>query len=166
VKVAVDERTGQSGAPPRQPTVRVLTQSTVGELVLLWHRTVRCATGQVMFTVRCASDSALWLCAHCSSVTRFCSRPLERVVVAPVAHRTVRWIISKGVCRNPRVAGLSCTVLAHRTCPVAHRTVRCAVPQHTLVSFSPLYLIPNLNVYWFCVEPFCTCRTCILEQTS
>jgi hypothetical protein len=32
---------------------------------------------------------------------------------------------------------------------VAHQTVRCAVPQHTLVSFSPLYLIPNLNIYWF-----------------
>jgi hypothetical protein len=35
--------TGQSGAPPDSP-VR--------------HRTVRCATGQVLFIVRCASDSA------------------------------------------------------------------------------------------------------------
>jgi hypothetical protein len=47
-----------SGAPPCHPTVRVLTQSTIGELVLLSHRTVRCATGQVLFTVRCASNSA------------------------------------------------------------------------------------------------------------
>jgi hypothetical protein len=39
-----------SGAPPRQPTVRVLEQSTIGGFVLLRHRTVRCHTGQVLFT--------------------------------------------------------------------------------------------------------------------
>jgi hypothetical protein len=61
---AVDGRTGQSGAPPdtvpcatghcpvrqpRHPTVRVLTQSTVGALV-------SGGTRQALFTVRCASD--------------------------------------------------------------------------------------------------------------
>jgi hypothetical protein len=33
--------------------------------------------------------------------------------------------------------------------PSAPDTVRCAVPQHTLASFAPLDLIPNLNIYWF-----------------
>jgi hypothetical protein len=51
-----------SGVPPRQPTVRVRSRSTVGGFVLMWHRTVRCRTGQVLFTVRCASDTALRLC--------------------------------------------------------------------------------------------------------
>jgi hypothetical protein len=41
---------------PRHPTVRIQEQSTVGVVAFLWHRTVRCYTGQVLFTVRCASD--------------------------------------------------------------------------------------------------------------
>jgi hypothetical protein len=112
-----------------------------------------CSTGQVMFTIRCASDFCSDFCralfAYCSVVRV----PLQSTVAldshcsagAPdssVAHRTVRWIIAEGTWRNPRVAGLSCMVLAHRT-------VRCAVPQSTLVSFAPLYLIPNLSIYWF-----------------
>jgi hypothetical protein len=32
----------------------------------MWHRTVRCRTGQELFTVRCASDYAL-SATHCSS---------------------------------------------------------------------------------------------------
>jgi hypothetical protein len=142
-----------SGVPPRHPTVRVLEQLTIGGFVLMRHQTVRCHTGQVLFTVWCASDfcSDFWraLFAYCSVVRV----PLQSTIAldshcsagapdSPVARRTVRWIIAEGAWRNPRVAGLSCTVLAHRT-------VRCAVPQHTLVSFAPLYLIPNLNIYWF-----------------
>jgi hypothetical protein len=34
-----------SGVPPRQPTVRVQSWSTVGGFVLLRHRTVWCHTG-------------------------------------------------------------------------------------------------------------------------
>jgi hypothetical protein len=30
------------------------------------HRTVRCHTGQVMFTVRCVSDAYSDFCVHCS----------------------------------------------------------------------------------------------------
>jgi hypothetical protein len=84
------------GAPPRHPTVRVPTQSTIGELVLLWHRTVRCATGHVLFTVRCVSDSlALTLRAL------FIWHPLLRLTVgasgrcfagtpdSPATHQTV-----------------------------------------------------------------------------
>jgi hypothetical protein len=81
----VDGRTGQygappdrhcrlSGAPPCHPTVRVQEQSTVDVVVFLWHRAVRCHTGQVLFTVRCVSDSALTLprtVLHCSAVSAF-----------------------------------------------------------------------------------------------
>jgi hypothetical protein len=96
-KAAGDGRTRQSSAPPdrscslsgvlpHHPTVRVREQSTVGAVVFMWHRTVQCHTGQVMFTVRCAYDStaltlrALFLCqrllqstvvrvSHCSAGT-------------------------------------------------------------------------------------------------
>jgi hypothetical protein len=49
---APDRHCRLSGAPPRHPTVRVLEQLTVGTIVFLWHRTVRCHTGHVLFTVR------------------------------------------------------------------------------------------------------------------
>jgi hypothetical protein len=84
-----------SGAPPRHPIVRVLEHLTVGGFVLMRHRTVRCATRQILFTVRCASDTAaltlraLFFTIHASG--RRCSRPLRWIVVAPLVHRTVRW---------------------------------------------------------------------------
>jgi hypothetical protein len=50
---------------PDSPVCRHITQllgsgarSTVEGFVLMRHRTVQCHTGQVLFTVRCASDSA------------------------------------------------------------------------------------------------------------
>jgi hypothetical protein len=132
-----------SGAPPRHPTVRVLTQSTVGELVLLWHRTVRCATGQVLFTIRCASDSA----ALTLRALFICHRLLQLIVGAsgrcfvgtpdsPVNYSGAQlsfpesgWFI---------FVRTWCT--GH--CPLAHWIVRCASPQHTQVSFAPLELGP------------------------
>jgi hypothetical protein len=72
---AVDGRTGQSGAPPdrscllsgalpHHPTVRVRSEIDRWSFVSLRHHTVRCHTGQVLFTVRCAFGSAaLTLCA-------------------------------------------------------------------------------------------------------
>jgi hypothetical protein len=35
-----------------------------------------------------------------------------------------------------------------------------------LVSFAPLFLNPFFNLSLVCVEPLCSCRTYILEQTS
>jgi hypothetical protein len=67
-------------------------RSNVGGFVLTRHRTVRCHTRQVLFTVRCASDfAALTRRAHCSTVSVFCSGPLRELAIAPLAHRTVRW---------------------------------------------------------------------------
>jgi hypothetical protein len=69
---AVDGCTGQSGAPPdtvrcatghspvrqpRHPIIRVLTQSIVGALT-------SGGTGQVLFTVRCASGGCSDFCAR------------------------------------------------------------------------------------------------------
>ena len=62
-QAAVDGRTGQSGAP--LDSVRCASHVTqpLGfdrwSFVFLWHQTVRCRTGQVLCTVRCASGSAL-----------------------------------------------------------------------------------------------------------
>jgi hypothetical protein len=42
-----DRHCSLSGAPPRHPTVRVQSRSTVGGFVLLWHRTVWCPDSPV-----------------------------------------------------------------------------------------------------------------------
>jgi hypothetical protein len=92
---------------------------------------------------------------------------------SPVAHRTVQRIIAERAGENPRVAssllygpGAPNIVRWHtRHCLVAHQTVRCARPGHTRF-LAPLYLNPIFNILSVCVEPLCTCRLYILEQTS
>jgi hypothetical protein len=117
-----------SGAPPRHPTVRVRSWSTVGGFVLMWHRIVRCRTGLVLFTVRCTSDSA----APCSS---------RQVLLQSTVARSIRCsadtpdspVIFSGVRLLKPESGLLDSVRSWCTghCPVAHRTVRCARPEHT-----------------------------------
>jgi hypothetical protein len=67
----VRHRTGTVHCSVRCHVTQLLgsgARSTVGGFVLLRHRTIRCHTGQVLFTVQCASDSvaltlrALFLC--------------------------------------------------------------------------------------------------------
>jgi hypothetical protein len=73
---------------PRHPTVRVLAVSTVGALS-------SCGTGQVLFTIRCASDGCSDFCANCPHTIALCRCPLQSTValgaVAPLVHWTVRW---------------------------------------------------------------------------
>jgi hypothetical protein len=127
----------------------------------MWHRTVQCHIGQVMFTVWCASDFYSNFChalfAYCSivRVSLQSTIALDSRCSAGVPDSPVNY--SRGRLEKPESGWFElygpgtpdtvrwCTV----HCPVAHRTVRCAVPQHTLVSFVPLYLIPNLSIYWF-----------------
>jgi hypothetical protein len=145
-----DGRTGQSGAPPRHPTVRVRSWSTVGGFVLIWHRTVRCRTGQTLFPVRCSSDSA----AHCylrqvllqSTIARS-SRCSAGTPDSPVAHRTFRWFLAECAWRNPKVKS------SELYGPGAPDTVRCARPGHPSISFAPFFLNPNLVFLLVCVEP-------------
>jgi hypothetical protein len=86
-----------------------------------------CCTGQSSAT----SDSLVLsdFCAltsdiHCSSRQ---SRPLAQRVIAPLVHRTVRWIIAERALEFLRVAGSSAVW------PGAPDTVRCAIFQHTQV---------------------------------
>jgi hypothetical protein len=59
---------------PRHPTVRVRAVSTVGDLS-------SSGTGQVLFTVQCASGGCSDFCANCPRTVAFagvrCSRPLR-----------------------------------------------------------------------------------------
>ena len=106
VETVVAWRTGQSGAPP--DTVRCAGHVTrpLGfdrwSFCLLGHRTVRCCTGQSLYTVRCA----FWRCsdssAHCSALNAFCRQSLARSSRcsagspdSPVYTRHVQWIIAE-----------------------------------------------------------------------
>jgi hypothetical protein len=99
-----------SGAPPRHPTVRVREQLTVGAIVFLWHRTIRCYTGHCLSGA--PLTSVLTSGAHCSRTVHALESTVGRgsrcsagAPDSPVAHRTVWWIIAKCACWNPRVAG-------------------------------------------------------------
>jgi hypothetical protein len=79
---------------PRHPTVRVLTVSTVGAFVFMWHR-----IGTVHYLVRllAAAMTLRELSAHYSTFAGVrCSRPLcwsrcpAGAPDSPMAHRTVR----------------------------------------------------------------------------
>jgi hypothetical protein len=97
-----------------------------------------CGTGQVMFTVRCTSDSAaltlhaLFLCQRLlqSTVTRV-NRCSAGTPDSPVNYSGVRLVKPESGWFNP--VRTWCT--GH--CLVAHRTVRCARPLHTWFLFAP-----------------------------
>jgi hypothetical protein len=137
-----------SGAPPRHPTVRVRSRSTIEALS-------SCGTGQVLFTVRCASDSA----AHCS---------LRRVLLQSTVAQSSR--CSAGTPDSPVIfsevrllkpeSGLLDFVRSWCTGQSG------APDQGTLRSFAPLLLNPNLDLLLVCVELLCTCGIYNLEQTS
>jgi hypothetical protein len=89
---------GASDSPVRHHVTQPLgsgAQSTVGGFVLLRHGTVRCHTGQILFTIRCASDSA--------ALTLRALFPCQRLLQSTVA----------GVSRCP--AGTPDSLVAHRT---------------------------------------------------
>jgi hypothetical protein len=54
----------------------------------MWHRTVRCATGQSGASLTCCSDFCRVYCAALFTVrVDHCTQ----IVVAPLVHQTVRW---------------------------------------------------------------------------
>jgi hypothetical protein len=128
-------RTGLVHCPVRCHVTQPLgsrARSTVGGFVLLWHRTVRCHTGQVLFTVQCASDSAaltlrvLFLCQRLlqSTVARV-SRCFAGTPDSPVNYSGVRLLKLESSWFT--LVWAWCT--GH--CLVAHQTVRCARLEHT-----------------------------------
>jgi hypothetical protein len=141
---APDRHCRLSGAPSRHQTVRVWEQSTVGTVIFLWHRTVWFHTGHCPVCLwLCGSDSARTV----SSISGFCSRPLERVAVALLAHRTVRWIIVERDSVFSRVAGSSSYGHGAPDSPVRQSTA------HSILC-SSLFLSPTWIFYWFVFNLF------------
>jgi hypothetical protein len=121
------------------------------------HRTARCRTGQALFTVRCAfcrcSDSARTVCALFTFAGYRWSRPLRFLAVAPLAHRTVRWIIAERLSRNPNVKSLSRSPLVHRTLSGGTPNSSCIRPGLSSVSFATFFWTLTLIFLLVCVEP-------------
>jgi hypothetical protein len=117
-----------SGAPPRHLVVRPLSWSTVGGFVLMWHRTVRCHTGQSGAPLTAALTSVVVLFIRQSWPLRADSRCSAGAPDSPVNYSGAAWET-----RRWRVRADSPWCTGH--CPVAHRTVRCARPGQPSVSF-------------------------------
>jgi hypothetical protein len=158
-KAAGDGRTGQSGAPPRHPTVRVRSWSTLEALS-------SCGTGQsgaAPYRYCSLSDAPLTLrsdsAAHCSS---------RQVLLQSTVARSSRCsagtpdspVIFSGVRLLKPESGLLDFVRSWCTGQSG------APDQSTLGFFAPLILNPNFDLLLVCVEPLCTCRIYNLEQTS
>jgi hypothetical protein len=155
------------------------------------HRTVRWCTGQVLFTVGCAFWRLLWLLRaqartihfHCS----FADDCWREVVVAPLAHRTVRCYTGQsGVTPDSLVnySGVAPRIPEAGTfrvnppwctghCPVVHRTLSGGTPdspvRQTRAAFGCLLLFlfePFLGLFNGLCWTFSTYRTHNLEQTS
>jgi hypothetical protein len=132
---------------PRHPTVRVLTVSTVGALTA-WAIGQSGAAPNRYYSLSGApsdgcSDSA-WTVALLQV-----SVGVDRCdgAVAPLAHRTIRWILAKRLTRNPKVRSSVSTV------PGAPDTVRCASPGFSSVSFAPFFWTLTCIFLLVCVEP-------------
>jgi hypothetical protein len=122
---------GASDSPvlqPRHPTVRILTVSTIGALTSWgtgeFGATLDSPVQHRTCTVHCPVCllALLWLCANCPHTVHVAgdrwSWRLRSIAAAPLAHRTVRWIIAERRLRNPKVESSACTV------PGAPNTVR------------------------------------------
>jgi hypothetical protein len=76
---------------PRHPTVRVLTQSTVGALTSGDTGQSGAAPDRHCSLSGAPVTSALTFAANCSAVRALCSRPLRWESLLRLVHRTVRW---------------------------------------------------------------------------
>jgi hypothetical protein len=102
------------GAPPHHFVVRPWSWSTVGGFVLMWHRTVRCHTGQSGAPLTRCSNIWIPLFTLQSRPLRADSRCSVGAPGSPVAHRTVRWIIAELRLGNSKLKSLSWFTLVHR----------------------------------------------------
>jgi hypothetical protein len=68
--------------------VRAWSWSTVGGFVLMWHRTVRCDTGQSGAPLTNCSDFCR---VHCSVLFTARVDRCALIAVAPLVHETVWW---------------------------------------------------------------------------
>jgi hypothetical protein len=123
-----------------------------------------CGTGQ--------SDAPLTRCSDFCAALLLTIAPVrvDRCMLdsrCPLVHWTVRWIIAERACVFSRVAG---STLYGPGAPdtVRWHTGQSGAPVHsTLKSFLLLLnWVPNLYIFFGLCWTLCTCRTCILEQTS
>jgi hypothetical protein len=131
---------------PRHPTVRVLTQSTIGALT-------SGGTGQSGATPdrHCSlSGAPLTAALHCCPLFAHCS-PEDQLLQSTVAQKSR---CSAGAPDSPvnysGAASKKPKAEEFRVVwPGAPDTVRCARPGNTSISFAPFFLNPNLIFYWF-----------------
>jgi hypothetical protein len=159
VKSAGDGRTGQSGGVPDShcllsgachvsASVRVWSSWPLEPLVFLLHRTVQCHTGQ---------SGDLWLLRSnfCLGTVHYCSSCQTTVgaqgAIAPLAHRTVWWIIVERAQQKPE-SGWFAAVW-----PDAPDSVWCAIFQHNLSLLLQIWLWPQLNFFLGLCWTLCTC---------
>jgi hypothetical protein len=104
-----------------------------------------CCTGQ---------SGALWLLRSdfCHGTIHHCTSEQSTVgaqgPVAPLAHRTSRWIIVERVRKKPESGWfVGCLAWCTRQCPVRHFSAHSK-------SFAPFYCDPNWISFLVCVEPY------------
>jgi hypothetical protein len=145
---------------PRHPTVRVLTVFDRWSTDFMSHRTIRCRTGQLLFSVWCVltlrSDSTAHCCALFTLLQTTVALDSRCSAGAPdssVPHQTVRWIIAERLSRNSKVACLKEYGPGHQT--LSGGTPDSAVRQTRVLFgfFCSFLLNPNLIFLLVCVEP-------------
>jgi hypothetical protein len=123
-------------------------------------------------TVHCPVHllALLWLYANCPRMFTFegdhWSRPLRSPAIAPLAHRTIRWIIAERLSRNPKVKSLSRSPLVHRTLSGGTPNSPVRLTRVLFGFFCSFILNPNLDLFIGLFWTFSTCRIYNLEQTS
>jgi hypothetical protein len=149
---SVDRRTGQCPVrQPRHPTVRVRPL----ELWLVRPPDRSCRLSGApsgAYSDFCAG-------AHCSAFNAFADDRWREVAVAPLAHRTVRWIIAERPPKFPKLASSASISLAHPT--LSGGTPDSPVRQ-TRAAFSILCSFVLNSFFWLCIGllwTFDTCRT-------
>jgi hypothetical protein len=96
-------------------------------------------------------SGAFWLSALISdrALYTFCSRPLAQVTVAPLAHRTVRWIIAEHIPGKTREWPVR-VVLG-----LGHRTLSGAPLAASFQVFASKFIwVPNLISFLVYIEPY------------
>jgi hypothetical protein len=135
---------------PRHPTVRVLTVSTVGALSSFGTGQSDAAPDRYWALSDAPLVAALPSARTVHVVGDRWSRPLRWLAVAPVAHRTVWWIIAERGLRNPKVKS------SHLYGPGAPNTVQwhtrqSGAPDQGALRFLLLFSFWTLtcSFYWF-----------------
>jgi hypothetical protein len=104
---------------------------------------------------------ALTLARTVAHLMRLQSTVAREVAVAPLAHRTVRWIIAERPLIFPKVASSASSALVHRTLSGPVRQTR--------VPFGMSFALFVWTLSWSFIGllwTFGTCKTYRLEQTS